>query len=221
MNDHRVPAARCGVVWVVSTTAALAMARLLGPDLHAAARAVAAGQLRDQPFPDLLAWLCAAAAACASAWLWTVTTVVTVRVSAGRSTDRLRGVPAPLRRLLLAACGVALAGGLAAPAGATPGALHQDRTGAAAAALLTGLPLPDRATGAPAPAARVATSDAPASVWTVRSGDSLWSVAERTLPSGAPASAVATRCHLLYELNRGVVGTDPDLVQPGQRLRLP
>jgi hypothetical protein len=220
----------------VGTGAVLALGALLAPDLEATARAVTAGRLADHTFPELLAWLCAVAAGCVAVWLWAVTTVVTMRAAAGRSTDRLRGVPAPVRQLLLAACGVALAGGLAAPAGATPGTLHQDRSGAAAAALLTGLPLPDRATGAlPAGARATPPVDAepvsaepvdadPAArggTWTVRPGDSLWSVAERTLPAGASVPDVAARCHRIYTLNQGVVGADPDLVRPGLRLHLP
>jgi hypothetical protein len=227
MNDqHRASAARCGVVWLVSTGAVLALGVLLAPDLVATAQAVTSGRLADHTFPELLAWLCAAGAGCVATWWWAVTTVVTARTAAGRSTDRLRGVPAPVQRLLLAACGVALAGGLAAPAGATPGTLHQDRTGAATAALLTGLPLPDRATGALPGGART-TPDVdpeparPGGTWTVRAGDNLWSVAERTLPAGASAPEVAARCQRIYALNQGVVGVDPDLVRPGQRLRLP
>jgi hypothetical protein len=217
-QQHRASAARCGAVWLAISVAASALGWLLAPDLETAVRATLAGRLGGQAFPDLLAWLCAVAAASVATWLWIVTTVVTVRAAGGVPTDRLRGVPAPVQRVLLTACGVALAGGLATPAGATPGALHQDRSGAAATALLAGLPLPDRATGALPGGAR---STEPVDAWTVRPGDTLWSVAEQTLPAGAPAGDVTARWHRIYALNRGLVGPDPDHVQPGQRLRLP
>ncbi|MGV9313315.1 transglycosylase family protein [Streptomyces sp. NPDC003691] len=48
--------------------------------------------------------------------------------------------------------------------------------------------------------------------YTVRSGDNLWAIAEeKKVPGGWPA---------LYEANKEVVGTDPDLILPGQSLDL-
>ena len=55
----------------------------------------------------------------------------------------------------------------------------------------------------------------------VRPGDTLWGLADATLPPRAPASAVTERWHRIYRANRGVIGADPDLIQPEQRLRLP
>jgi hypothetical protein len=48
--------------------------------------------------------------------------------------------------------------------------------------------------------------------WTVQQGDSLSSIADRAHVAGGWQG--------LYDLNRGVVGGNPDLIQPGQLLRL-
>jgi nucleoid-associated protein YgaU len=61
---------------------------------------------------------------------------------------------------------------------------------------------------------------APATV-TVRPGDSLWRIAERSLPRGSGVQAVERAWHRWYEANRVVVGPDPDLLQPGQQLIAP
>ena len=210
-RSHGSPT-RCLAVWFVASAALGLLVRFLLPDLEAAQRALVTDELAGQPFARLLAWLCAAVAVTGCAWLWAVTTVVTAAAARGRAQGRIPGVPAPARRLLLAACGVALAGGMAGPAVATPGELHQDRTGAAGAALVQGLPLPDRATGALPGGARTShLGRVPASrVVVVRPGDTLWDLADQT-----PA------WHRLYTLNRDVIGPDPDLIRPGQRLRLP
>lgn len=54
----------------------------------------------------------------------------------------------------------------------------------------------------------------------VRPGDSLWTIAARARGplDDDRVRALTTR---LYDLNRGVVGPDPDLILPGQVLRLP
>ncbi|MFJ2778695.1 MULTISPECIES: transglycosylase family protein [unclassified Kitasatospora] len=53
----------------------------------------------------------------------------------------------------------------------------------------------------------------PGEVWTVGEGNTLGAIAERLgLPGGWPA---------LYELNRLVIGADPDLIEPGEQLRIP
>src|SRR6478752_9199151 len=72
-------------------------------------------------FDAVLVRLCAGLAAVAAAWLGLATVVTVLGVLRGWG-RYAAGVPAPLRRAVLAACGVALAGGLAAgPAQATPG----------------------------------------------------------------------------------------------------
>jgi nucleoid-associated protein YgaU len=78
-------------------------------------------------------------------------------------------------------------------------------TGGRTAAALDGLPLPDRVTGGSA------------SVVVVRPGDSLWRIARRLHPH-ADDDALAPVVAALYATNAAVVGGDPDLLQPGQRL---
>ena len=60
-----------------------------------------------------------------------------------------------------------------------------------------------------------------ARVVVVRPGDTLWELTAAVLPSGASDAVIADRWPHLYRLNRTVIGADPDLIFPGQRLRLP
>ena len=55
----------------------------------------------------------------------------------------------------------------------------------------------------------------------VRPGDSLWAIAERDLPPDAPTQTIVRRWHAIYVANRTLIGPDPDVLEPGQRLRLP
>jgi len=52
----------------------------------------------------------------------------------------------------------------------------------------------------------------------VRRGDSLWSIAARHLPAGATDHEIAAAWPRWYAANRTVIGPDPDLLRPGQRL---
>jgi nucleoid-associated protein YgaU len=187
---------RCLAVAVVATATAVAALRWLVP----VALAPAAG------FDGALVRICAVVAAVATAWLWLVTAAVLVEAVRGGGW-RARGVPAPVRRLLLAACGVAVVAGLASPAGATTGRQDPPQTAASVvAAVVAGLPLPDRPHGPAHPQRRP--------VVTVHDGDTLWSIADEHLGAG-------DRWPEIYALNRSVVGADPDLIRPAQRLRLP
>jgi nucleoid-associated protein YgaU len=55
----------------------------------------------------------------------------------------------------------------------------------------------------------------------VRAGDSLWSLAAGDLPADSSDALVATRWRAIYAANRSVIGPDPDVIVPGQRLVLP
>ncbi len=71
------------------------------------------------------------------------------------------------------------------------------------------------------PAPRVGTTgDAPLEV-VVRRGDSLWSIAARHLGPDASDAEIARAWPAWFEANRDVVGDDPDLLRPGQLLRVP
>ncbi|MGZ4451104.1 MAG: LysM peptidoglycan-binding domain-containing protein [Nocardioides sp.] len=227
MNDHRAGLPRCLTVWLLAGVLAAGLVAWLVP--------VAANGSRGPVTADvLLVRLCAAAAVPAVAWLWILTTVVTLQAARGRL-DAVRGVPTGVRRVVLAACGVALVGSAVAPAGAAePGPVARDqRVTTVVARLVAGLPLPDRATTprrrapvhrSPAPrhgTARPERTEQPPRTVTVRPGDTLWSIAARDLAPGTSAADVNTHWQAIYAANRALIGGDPDVIEPAQRLRLP
>lgn len=55
----------------------------------------------------------------------------------------------------------------------------------------------------------------------VRPGDSLWAIAARHLGPEASAQDVAEAWPRWYAANRDLIGPDPDLILPGQRLAVP
>lgn len=190
------PAHRCLAVALAVTAAAAALLGWLVP----VALAPAGG------FDELLVRLGAAVGSLAAGWLWLVTVAALVEAGQGWHAP---GVPAAVRRAVLAACGVAVVAGLASPAGAV-GRHDRPQTAVSVVAhAIAGLPLPDRADGPAHPRPRVGHD-----VVTVHAGDSLWSLADQHLGAG-------DRWPEIYALNRSVVGADPDLIQPAQRLRLP
>ena len=90
---------------------------------------------------------------------------------------------------------------------------------------LRGLPVPDRPTGRLAVTEQDRGAGAPVRPaprqLQVRPGDSLWRLAAGFLPAGASDQAVTVGWRLLYAANREVIGADPDLLRPGQTLRVP
>jgi len=165
-------------------------------------------------FADLLVTTCATALLLALAWLWLVTTVTVVELLTGR----VRAGGGTTRRLVLLACGVAALAGTTTPALAA----GDDSS------ILAGLSLPDRSVTTsqvqphPGPAERaprdVSTRPAPQPrLHVVRPGESLWSIAEATSVAGD----VDSRWRAIWTANRDVIGDDPDLILPGQELRLP
>lgn len=69
-------------------------------------------------------------------------------------------------------------------------------------------------------APRPPASDQPLEV-TVRRGDTLWDLAAAHLTPGATDAEVAASWQRWYTGNRDVIGSDPDLILPGQVLRVP
>lgn len=211
-TQPRVSTLRCALVWLLATAATTTTWWLVAPTAAALASAAQPGTELD----ELLVRVCAAALLPSSARLWLVTTVTVHEVVRGRP----RG-GGTARRWILLACGAALAAGSATPAVAHGGS---GASGFASAEpdhrvtghrvpghrVIGGLALPDRAVAAPAPVA----GDAHV---VVRPGDSLWSIAA-SHPSGEPVDA---RWRAIWAANRAVVGDDPDLILPGQRLDLP
>ena len=230
--DVRITASplRCLAVALAATAGLVALLAVLAGDLAAAGAAARSGSTAGQPFATLLEWLCAAAGAAVAVWLWSGTVAVAARAARGRVSPTTGALPPPLRRLVLLACGVALASGLAVPAHASVGQAgagdlrpgHTERETHPLAATLGGLPLPARPTGAgPAPRLRPPPPLHRADAVRVRPGDTLWALAQSAMPGPADDVAVTRRWRRLYALNRPVVGPDPDLIQPGEQLRLP
>ena len=61
---------------------------------------------------------------------------------------------------------------------------------------------------------KITPKDAPKRTYTVKAGDNLWKIAQRFYSQG-------TRWSEIYDANKGVIGPDPDLIQPGQVLTIP
>lgn len=197
---------RCLLVWTATTLALALVVAWSAADLPSAG-------LRGAPFDRILVSLSASALVLCSAWWWLVTTVVVVEAWRDAPAWTGPGVPRQARRWVLAACGVALAGAGVAPAAATPGHVHEDDHPRIRSAV-AGLPLPERPLGGP-PFAR------PAALVVVQPGDSLWSLAAAALGPGAGDAEVTAEWHRIHRLNRHTIGSDPDLIHPGQRLVLP
>jgi nucleoid-associated protein YgaU len=87
---------------------------------------------------------------------------------------------------------------------------------------LDGLRLPDRP-AAPAliPTAHRRAATEPRAPITVKPGDSLWSIAARGLGGGATISQINTATQQWYAVNRAQIGSDPNLILPGQKLITP
>src|SRR5918998_2787618 len=54
----------------------------------------------------------------------------------------------------------------------------------------------------------------------VKPGDSLWSIAQERLGPNAPPNLIYQEVGRIFELNRGRIGDDPNLLFPGQELWL-
>ncbi len=77
---------------------------------------------------------------------------------------------------------------------------------------------------APAPAPAIAPATPPVadlSFHVVARGESLWRIAAEHLGRGASDAAIARTWPIIYQANRSVIGEDPGLILPGQRLVIP
>ncbi len=121
------------------------------------------------------------------------------------------GCPPWWRQAVLVSCGLVSVIGMAVPAQAA----DQQHS-------ISGLPLPDRPVASSSSAQPDAKQPLPhARHHVVRAGETLWRIAEEALPADAPMGKVAASTQAIYQLNRQLIGTDPDVIHPGLRLRLP
>lgn len=72
-----------------------------------------------------------------------------------------------------------------------------------------------------APHAESRDRHGPTRTRTVAAGDSLWSIAEERLGPGASQADVDRAWRAIWRANAAALGQDPDLIHPGQHLRLP
>ena len=174
----------------------------------------------SQPFADLLGQWCTVVLLGCAVWGWLVTLVVLLEAVRAAEAGRVRAagsraLPAGYRRLVLGACGLVLTTGAVSPALATPGPVHLVPPPVVA----TQPTQPSTAAVSPAAPAPPGSPHSPGIV--VRPGDSLWHLAAERLPHDADNATIAHTWQRLYHANRDVIGTDPDVIEPGQRLSRP
>ena len=121
--------------------------------------------------------------------------------------------PAPASAAASAAPTTTAAARAAAPASVPPGAGPAARSGRTTRAA------PTVSVDWPAPATR-GTSAVDGSVVVLR-GDSLWSIAARSLPAGTDDAAIDRTWRAWYAANTSVIGSDPNHILPGQILLPP
>jgi hypothetical protein len=216
----------CWGTWVLVRTPLLALAEPL-------VRATGRGS-GPVPAQTAIVGLCAAVLLACVLWvsglfLLSVAGVLARRLAPGsaavhrlvRRVERLS--PALVRRSVTTLLGVTLGAGLVLPALATPHPPPGPVT-------LSGLRLPDRATGTGlATTARTDFHRQPRSrsarrhrdYVEVRSGDSLWRIAQSLLGPGADDVEITRAWQGIQRANADRIGADPDLIHPGTRLTVP
>ena len=76
----------------------------------------------------------------------------------------------------------------------------------------------------PVTTAAATGADAPPTVYEVRSGDCLWKIARAVLierGDRASGTDIERSWRSIYDANRALIGSDPDLIHPGQQLAIP
>ncbi len=107
------------------------------------------------------------------------------------------------------------------PALALAGGLAGGRAGPTAAADGPSGPFERLPAPAPAPVSGGARASPGAERVLVAPGDTLWSIAAHDLPPPVTPTRVAAAWPRWWQANRAVIGADPHLIRPGQRLRPP
>jgi nucleoid-associated protein YgaU len=165
-------------------------------------------------FGDLLVKGATWALALGAAWAVLVCAAAVLEVvSAGRLAITARlGCPAPARRALLAGLGVVLASGGVVVTSQVSAAPPVAGSGGGSRGQL-GLAVPSRPTGS--------TPAVPRQRVEVQPGDSLWRLAEQRSRAATSDAGIARLVARTYRTNRHIIGADPDLIRPGQRLQVP
>lgn len=156
--------------------------------------------LRGDDFPAAVVALISLVLVTVSAWALLVGVLATMPALRGAA---IALTPRVLRGLLVAG----VAGALAVPSA------HADERS------VDGLRLPDRPLVVGASSTTATTGEARPVV--VRPGDTLWAIARTGAGAHADSATIARDCRRWHATNRGVIGDDPDLIQPGQRLTPP
>jgi LysM repeat protein len=197
--------ARCLLVWLLTSGGTAVTIAWAAPDLRAIPAATS--------FDRLVVGTAAGALVACGLWAWLVTGVVVAQALTGRSQAATPGVPHWVRTLVLLACGLAV---VSAPAAQAADGGHGGRPDPRE--VLAGLPPPERVLGGLRPV--TAAPEPVARVHVVRPGDTLWDIAATDL-GPADHERITAHWHRIYRLNRAVVGAEPDLIHPGQQLRMP
>lgn len=169
------------------------------------------------------------------AWLtiWAgISVFCVVGATIGRRSHRVEEListhgPLIIRRLVAAALGLGLTV-TAAPAFAAQDDAADSANGAGQPTAVTalgwhnsgapsGITETPRTTPAPQAAAN-SQAEAGQDTVAVQTGDNLWSIAAAHLPDGASTADIASEWPTWFELNRDVIGANPDLILPGQEL---
>lgn len=194
---------RCAAVWLGASAVTVGTVGSLVNDVR-------------RPLPDRFDQIVVRAAewavlACI-VWLWAATSSVVYEAMRAPRTEPVGearfGVPVTLRRFVLTACGAAVVAGLAAPAvadGPPPTDLAH---------------VPVHESTSPVDPDRPRLPRRHGEV-IVRAGDSLWRIASEEIGQRATDAQVTTAWRRIYDANRAVIGGDPGLIRPGQKLSLP
>ncbi|WP_432544427.1 LysM peptidoglycan-binding domain-containing protein [Kineococcus sp. SYSU DK002] len=180
---------------------------------------------------DVVVGVCTVAGALVVLWLALSVLValvdeVRVRRSPRRAVRLTPGVPVVVRRLVALVVGVLVgSSALSAVAAERGAAVHPPEAGWALSAPVEPgwAPTPGLAAApaAPAPVAGAPRPTAAGAELVVHRGDSLWSLARLRCGPGADRAEVLAEQQRLYAANAEVIGEDPDVLRPGQVLRLP